>query len=151
MKASPTEQFDPLLSGQLAIDAPSTNNSREMLSPEENLLKEWNLDFGKMNKAAVPPPRPSATYASSPHIGFWTAPRGQTPHTKAHTLGPHVSSIMNRLNAPHGTAKEDPFGDLVPPLPQSQPPQLRTSTPIAPTRQSKQTPAAAPAAWERFD
>lgn len=146
-KSSPsTEQFDPLLTGQLAVDAPSNNKAS---SPEENLLKEWNLDFTKMRmgggslgRPQVPPrPLPRAfpppshqtigpNYPNAPHIGFWTAPRGHAPPPKSHTLGPHVSSIMGRLNTaqqpacppphPQGAspavakvACQDPFSDLL--------------------------------------
>ncbi len=77
--------FDPLQTGQLAVDAKmppsglagtmsnltaSTGHSpQKMKSPEENLLKEWNLDFGKMNvggKTQRPPvaPKPSLSPGS---------------------------------------------------------------------------------------
>ena len=53
------EQFDPLLTGQLAIDSTSVSSlgtssgtsSGSGVKQEENLLREWNLDFSRMSPA----------------------------------------------------------------------------------------------------
>ena len=53
------EQFDPLLTGQLAIDSTSVSSlgtgsgasSGRGVKQEENLLREWNLDFSRMSPA----------------------------------------------------------------------------------------------------
>ena len=58
--------FDPLVTGQLEVDSPSPtpNASSTGKQQEENLLKEWNIDFNKMrsapprNVSAAPPPIP---------------------------------------------------------------------------------------------
>lgn len=43
------DQFDPLATGQLVLDAPRNEASeRSMAEDEDDLLKEWNLDFDRM-------------------------------------------------------------------------------------------------------
>lgn len=170
--SSPLDQFDPLSTGQLAMDAPASGSSgtgsSQGDSHDDNLLKEWNLDFKRLGMGTaqrgpiVPPKPPPPVFSASgyrpvsfnpvmgpqqqrpsvapiqqnsttPHVGFWTAPRGYTPSKGPHTLGPHVSSIMSRLTpqtqtqsnvvalqkqpiASSATAlqtSQDPFSDLL--------------------------------------
>lgn len=103
------EQFDPLLTGQLAIDltshdamgscsgTPGNGGAKQ----EENLLREWNLDFSKMSPlngrdkappvvAPKPPPRthhlvntPASVPAMQPRATCGTLPaqfKGQLPY-----------------------------------------------------------------------
>jgi len=74
------DQFDPLASGQLVVDGPSSKTTSTAESTEENLLKEWNLNFSQMtsNPRFVRPgvpvqPQvmgpPSTVYASMPNLG----------------------------------------------------------------------------------
>jgi len=79
-RQSSLDQFDPLASGQLVVDGPTSRVSSVAESTEENLLKEWDLDFSqsKSEPRFVCPdvtlqPRvmvpPSAVYASMPNLG----------------------------------------------------------------------------------
>lgn len=73
---STLDQFDPLVTGQLAVDTPKLNRSVSRDSPtqkvhqEENLLKEWNMDFSKVKAAGAPPvpPKPAAHLRHSVYI-----------------------------------------------------------------------------------
>jgi len=78
-RQSSLDQFDPLASGQLVVDNPSSRISSVDESAEENLLKEWDLDFGQLTsdprfvRPCLPPrmmvPQPTAVYASMPNLG----------------------------------------------------------------------------------
>jgi len=79
-RQSSLDQFDPLASGQLVVDSQSGENASVAESTEENLLKEWDLDFSRSTSGPrlVRPgvtlqPRvmvpPSAVYASMPNLG----------------------------------------------------------------------------------
>ena len=79
-RQSSLDQFDPLASGQLVVDGPTSRVSSVAESTEEDLLKEWDLDFSqsKAEPRFVCPdvslqPRvimpPSAVYASMPNLG----------------------------------------------------------------------------------
>jgi len=79
-RQSSLDQFDPLASGQLVVDGRSSEHTSVAESTEENLLKEWDLDFSHSTSAPrlVCPgvtlqPRvmvpPSAVYASMPNLG----------------------------------------------------------------------------------
>lgn len=47
------DQFDPLASGQLVVDLPCDFASgRSVAEDENNLLKEWNLDFDRISQAS---------------------------------------------------------------------------------------------------
>jgi len=79
-RQSSLDQFDPLASGQLVVDGQSSENTSVAESTEENLLKEWDLDFSQSTsvprfvhpgvtlqaRVIVPP---SAVYASMPNLG----------------------------------------------------------------------------------
>ena len=79
-RKSSLDQFDPLASGQLVVDGPSNKVSSVDESAEENLLKEWDLDFSQskseprficpdvalQQRVMVPP---STVYASMPNLG----------------------------------------------------------------------------------
>ena len=80
------DQFDPLVTGQLAVDTPC-KNPESQTDDEENLLKEWNLDFESRLKSSYQPPPPPLPpkpvtlqslrpYSSSPGLntigGYWS-------------------------------------------------------------------------------
>lgn len=76
-RQSSLDQFDPLASGQLVIDGPSNRIDSVTESTEENLLKEWDLNFSQStsvqpgvtmpSRVMVPPT--SAVYMSMPNLG----------------------------------------------------------------------------------
>ena len=79
-RQSSLDQFDPLATGQLVVDGPDNKTNSADESTEENLLKEWNLDFSQAPSdprfvcpGMTPQPRvmvpPSAVYASMPNLG----------------------------------------------------------------------------------
>ena len=79
-RQSSLDQFDPLASGQLVVDGPNSEISSVAESSEENLLKEWDLDFSQSTskprlvypgvtlqpQVMVPP---STVCASMPNLG----------------------------------------------------------------------------------
>ena len=78
-RQSSLDQFDPLASGQLVVDGPTDKISSAAESTEENLLKEWDLDFSRTSEPRFAQPgvtlQPqvmvpsSAVYASLPNLG----------------------------------------------------------------------------------
>lgn len=76
-RQSSLEQFDPLSNGQLVLDDDSTTSNRTQAPDDDDLLKEWNLDFN--------PVWPGASSAGAAARGLYSAgPRGginvqQTP------------------------------------------------------------------------
>jgi len=79
-RQSSLDQFDPLASGQLVVDGQSSENTSIAESVEENLLKEWDLNFSQstsgprlVGPAVTLQPRvmvpPSTVYASMPNLG----------------------------------------------------------------------------------
>jgi len=95
-RQSSLDQFDPLASGQLVVDGPTSRVSSVAESAEENLLKEWDLDFTKsamseqmrfahpdaslQPRVLVPPASSSAAvYASMPNLGAGSSMRMHYP------------------------------------------------------------------------
>jgi len=93
-RQSSLDQFDPLASGQLVVDGPTNRVSTVAESTEENLLKEWDLDFSKsaseqqprfvrpgisvQPRVMVPPPS-AAVYASMPNLDAGSSMRMRYP------------------------------------------------------------------------
>lgn len=65
------DQFDPLASGQLVVDMPSCLSSRQSVAADEdNLLKEWNLDFDRIKQGGPSnaPAVSAAAFSSMPNL-----------------------------------------------------------------------------------
>lgn len=64
------DQFDPLASGQLVVDMPSCLSSRQsVVVDDNNLLKEWNLDFERIKQGgALNAPVSATAFSSMPSL-----------------------------------------------------------------------------------
>jgi len=114
LRQSSLDQFDPLASGQLVVDDPSNKISSVAESTEENLLKEWDLDFSQSTaeprfvrpgvtaqpRVIVPSP---AVFASMPNLGSGSV-RMRYPAYGVNYPSPAVQPWMMNLGVRHQSA-----------------------------------------------
>lgn len=114
------DQFDPLASGQLVVDMPSCPSSRQsVVADDDNLLKEWNLDFDRIKQGgASNAPVSAAAFSSMPSLfpsgypfpGPGVYPQASHPQiNRPVTIGtssyenrfPGMAALVNRLPELH--------------------------------------------------
>ena len=126
-RQSSLDQFDPLASGQLVVDGQSSENTSAAESMEENLLKEWDLNFSQSTsgprlvgpgvtlhpQVMVPAPSPSTVYASMPNLGAGSMRMRYPSYRVGYPSQPVQPWMMNHgVRAQSSAAMSTPNGAL---------------------------------------
>ena len=113
--SSELDQFDPLLTGQLAVDetpAQSSSPDNKLSDPEDNLLKDWNLDFNKRKTAPSVPPKPSPqSRMSVGSMPGMTSPSSVGGHTNLFNTG-YVATGPTMGFPQQGFTSSQPMGGM---------------------------------------